>query len=95
MTDSGRQQLRARLRNAERQLAQAERAQVNKASSQYSGFAGTGQGRGDRIGDLNKQIADATGVDELRSEVAQLHSQLGEDDQRGLWARLRQGFGRA
>ena len=95
MADGDRQQLRARLRNAERRLHEAERAQVNKASSQYGGYAGTGPGRGDTIGALNRQIADATGIDELRDEVARLRAELGEDGQPGLLARLRRAFERS
>jgi len=95
MADGDRQQLRARLRNAERRLHEAERAQVNKASAQYGGYAGTSPGRGDTIGALNRQIADATGIDELRDEVARLRAELGEDSQPGLLARLRRAFERS
>lgn len=93
MSNDAREQLRARLRNAERRLAQAERAQVNTASAQYSGYAGTDQGRGDTTGKLNKQIAAATRMDELRAEVAELRSRLNDDGPR-LWGRLRRAWGR-
>jgi hypothetical protein len=84
------QQLRARLRNAERRLARAERAQINVASSTYGGHAG---GPGDALEDtrsLNRQIADATGVQQLREEVRRLRAEVGGDSgQPGLLTRLR------
>lgn len=90
MANTDRDRLRARLRNAERRLAAAERAQVNSASAQYSGYAGTDQGRSDRIGELNRKIAEASGVEELRAEVAQLRAELGDDGRGTLWSRLRE-----
>ncbi len=93
MPTADRDRLRARLRAAERRLTEAERAQINRASAQYSGYAGTDQGHGDSIGDLNRQIADATGIDELRAEVVRLREELGDDPRPSLWSRLRRLLG--
>ena len=90
-----RQQLRARLRNAERRLAEAEREQINTASAQYSGYAGTDQGHDTSFRELNRRIASAAGVDELRAEVARLREVLGEEERVAPWARLRAWLGRA
>ncbi len=90
MASTDPQQLRARLRNAERRLAEAERAQINTASAQYSGYAGTDQGRNTSTGELNARIAEASGIDELREEVAQLRAELGDRGTRSMWARLRE-----
>lgn len=75
---SDRQQTRAEqlLRVAERRLAEAERAQINVASSSFGGHAG---GPGDGLQatrNLNKKIAEATDLDGLRREVADLRAQL-------------------
>lgn len=94
MGDAQNDRLVQQLRNAERRLAAAEKAQLNVSASAHDGYGGSRLRDQQLARGLNRRINEANDIEGLRGEVARLRAAVGPKPRgRGLRAWLRRALG--